>query len=115
MQKNYKIQNRSQQNSHVCIPLMSEKCPIIEKSCQCYRAHNGTFPVLNTEAQLEVEATTTPTSTAVAGSAAVSTAVAAVAAAASERGEAAAVAEAGSTPDGEAGAARASKRKLQSA
>ena len=45
---------------------------------------------------------------AVAGSVAVSTAVAA----ASEKGEAAAVAEAGSTP---AGAARASKRKLQSA
>ncbi len=66
------------------------------------------------EAQLEAEATTT--STAVAGSAAVSTAVAVAAAA--ERGEAAAVAEVGSTPDGEAGAARAptaSKRKLQSA
>jgi hypothetical protein len=37
------------------------------------------------------------------------------AAAASEKEEAAAAAEGGSTPDGEAGAARASKRKLQSA
>jgi hypothetical protein len=63
------------------------------------------------EALLEVEATTTPTATAVAGAAAGSTA----AAAASEKEEAAAAAEGGSTPDGEAGAARASKCKPQSA
>ncbi len=65
------------------------------------------------EALLEVEATTTPTPTAAAGAAAVSTAAAAAAVA--EKEEAAAAAEGGSTPDGEAGAARASKVKPQSA
>ncbi len=64
------------------------------------------------EALLEVEATTTPTPMAVAGAAA---GAAAVSMAAAEKEEAAAAAEGGSTPDGEAGAARASKRKPQSA